>query len=241
VSFVFPIRGGYQWKRVDQGQDFQTKPGTPLVAVVSGVLTFGNNPSGFGPRYPILKGDDGHTYYYGHVDLPRGLEGKHVGQGDVIAHTQQVSRGNAASLPGWLEFGDVSALGHGRETGGAPIAKVLHQAAGSEKHSLGYRIAQATPIGALIHGDPLTAAKDIGPLGVGNPLKDLTGVNVPTPGDAANSLARDIPGKVLGLLWDALGETAMRMLLYVLFVGGGLAVSYAGVKQLAHQPQAAPA
>jgi hypothetical protein len=234
MSFLFPIRGSYQWKRVDKGQDFQTKPGSALVAVTSGVLSAGHDPGGFGPRYPILKGDDGRSYYYGHVDLPASLEGKHVSAGQVIARTG-APRGNAAS-PGWFEFGDASLLGVAGETGGAGISRALHASAGGGGHGLGWHLAQATPIGALIHGDPLTAGKELaGPLGIAESVKQATGSDLPTPTDAAGGLASDVAGKVLGLLWDAIGENALRVLLYLLFVLGGLALSFAGVKQLTRQ------
>lgn len=233
-AFTFPIAGSFQWKRIDKGQDFQTKPGTPLVAVVSGTLTAGSDPGGFGPRYPILHGDDGRTYYYGHNDLPTILIGKHVNQGDTITHTLQTPRGNAGGLPGWLEFGDASLLGHGGESGGGPIAALLHRTAPKSSGGSGIDVGKAavgaalglSPIGAPIALGTGLAGQAVGALpGVGDTAKKVLGL----PGDAASATA----SAIVKLLADSFGEHAARILLYIVLVGGGAALAVAGLARTA--------
>jgi hypothetical protein len=216
VSFLFPIRGSYTWKRVDKGQDFLTRPGTPLVAVVSGTLSVGSDPAGFGPRYPILHGDDGKSYYYGHVDLPAGMDGKRVSAGDTIARTSTTPRGNA-SQPGWLEFGDASLLGVGGETGGGAIAAQLHAAAGGGHHSGPGSI--IGPIAGATLG-PIAGAADAAASVVSGAVPGLPN-------------AGDIAGGVVSALADALGIHASRILLYVVLVGAGVALAVLGVGRAA--------
>lgn len=75
------------------GTDFISPRGTPLVAVVSGVATSGQNRLGGNVVY--LVGDDGHRYYYAHLDR-WGTLGR-VAAGDVIGYVGDT--GNAVGVP----------------------------------------------------------------------------------------------------------------------------------------------
>jgi len=75
------------------GTDFISPRGTPLVAVVSGVATAGQNDLGGNVVY--LAGDDGHRYYYAHLDR-WGQLGR-VAAGEVIGFVGDT--GNAVGVP----------------------------------------------------------------------------------------------------------------------------------------------
>jgi len=75
------------------GVDFISPRGTPLVAVVPGVATSGQNSLGGNVVY--LAGDDGHRYYYAHLDR-WGRLGR-VAAGDVIGYMGDT--GNAVGVP----------------------------------------------------------------------------------------------------------------------------------------------
>jgi peptidoglycan LD-endopeptidase LytH len=75
------------------GVDFISPRGTALVAVVSGVATSGQNRLGGNVVY--LAGDDGHRYYYAHLER-WGTLGR-VGAGEVIGYVGDT--GNAVGVP----------------------------------------------------------------------------------------------------------------------------------------------
>ena len=75
------------------GTDFISPRGTPLVAVVSGVATSGQNRLGGNVVY--LAGDDGHRYYYAHLD--RWGQLGPVLAGDIIGYVGDT--GNAVGVP----------------------------------------------------------------------------------------------------------------------------------------------
>lgn len=75
------------------GTDFISPRGTPLVAVVSGTATSGQNTLGGNVVY--LAGDDGHRYYYAHLDRWGSLG--RVAAGDVIGYVGDT--GNAVGVP----------------------------------------------------------------------------------------------------------------------------------------------
>jgi hypothetical protein len=80
------------------------------------------------------------------------------------------------------------------------------------------------------------------PLGAGLATLNDSGVDTSVITDPAEKAAEKTAGFVVSKLWDAVSTDAMRMLLYVLLVGGGLALALGGVRQLAHHaPQEATA
>ena len=82
-----PRSGG----RRHQGVDMMAATGVPLVAVVSGTVTFRTNRLGGNAVW--LTGDNGSKYYYAHLSAWEGSSGRRVGQGEVIGYNG--STGNA--------------------------------------------------------------------------------------------------------------------------------------------------
>jgi murein DD-endopeptidase MepM/ murein hydrolase activator NlpD len=110
LSASFPYKAG----RLDQGQDFQTSPGAPIMAPGSGVvLSVKSDPHGFGPAYPIVHFTTGpyagKNVYIGHT-LTQVRPGQRFQQGQVLSHTGSQPVGNAA-VPGWAEIGFANSLG----------------------------------------------------------------------------------------------------------------------------------
>ena len=85
-----PRSGG----RRHQGVDMMASTGTPLVAVVSGGVTFKHNSLGGNSVW--LKGSNGDSYYYAHLSAYEGSS-RDVGQGEVIGYVGDT--GNARGAP----------------------------------------------------------------------------------------------------------------------------------------------
>lgn len=90
-SWLAPRDGG---ARLHQGMDLLAPAGTPLVAVVSGVVTQKTNR--FGGITISLMGDNGNRYYYAHLAAWEGGNGW-VPQGTVIGYVGDT--GNATGIP----------------------------------------------------------------------------------------------------------------------------------------------
>jgi len=102
--------------RHDQGQDFQTNPGGPIIAPGSGVvIAVKSDPHGFGPSYPIVHFTSGpykgQNVYIGHTISQLG-QGDKFKEGEVISVTGGKGQtiGNA-TVPGWAEIGYANHLG----------------------------------------------------------------------------------------------------------------------------------
>ncbi len=108
-AFVCPIRGPVAFSndwgnprsggRRHQGTDLMSPRGTPNVAVVSGSTTA--RSGGLGGTSLWLRGDNGTTYYYAHLDEIRAPAGR-VSQGQVIGTTGNT--GNARGGPYHTHF-----------------------------------------------------------------------------------------------------------------------------------------
>jgi murein DD-endopeptidase MepM/ murein hydrolase activator NlpD len=92
TGIVCPIRGAVSFidswgfprhQGAHQGVDLMSPRGTPNVAVVSGNVTF--KAGGTSGNGAYLRGDDGHLYYYFHLDSYEG-GARHVAQGEVIGY-----------------------------------------------------------------------------------------------------------------------------------------------------------
>lgn len=89
-SWGAPRSGG----RRHEGVDMLAPMGTPIVAVVSGVVTFKQNR--LGGNAVSLVGDNGNRYYYAHLSGYEGVS-RRVSQGDVIGYNGDT--GNATGVP----------------------------------------------------------------------------------------------------------------------------------------------
>ena len=85
-----PRSGG----RRHEGVDMMASTGTPLVAVVSGSVTFKQNSLGGNAVW--LTGSNGDSYYYAHLSSFEGSS-RGVGQGEVIGYVGDT--GNATGVP----------------------------------------------------------------------------------------------------------------------------------------------
>jgi len=123
---LVPAGAKLSWQRVDQGQDLQTDPGGPLLALGDGyVKQIASDPGGFGPDYPVVHFTSGplagKDVYYGHTHTALAA-GQQFKAGDVISHTGLSGVGNA-SVGGWAEIGFWPP---GSMDAGSQIAPLLH-------------------------------------------------------------------------------------------------------------------
>lgn len=103
-----PANAPYKTGRNDQGHDFQTAPGAPIIAPGNGVVTrVASDPGGFGPAYPIVHFTSGpyagKSIYIGHT-ISQLKPGQRFSAGQVISRTGTHPIGNAG-VPGWAEIG----------------------------------------------------------------------------------------------------------------------------------------
>ncbi len=89
-SWGAPRSGG----RRHEGVDMLAPTGTPIYAVVGGMVSFRQNR--LGGNAVSLAGDNGNRYYYAHLSRYEG-ESRRVSQGDVIGYNGDT--GNATGVP----------------------------------------------------------------------------------------------------------------------------------------------
>ena len=123
---LVPAGAKLTWERIDQGQDLQTDPGGPLVALGDGyVKEIASDPGGFGPDYPVVHFTSGplagRDVYYGHTHSALAA-GQHFTAGQVVSHTGTSGVGNA-TVGGWAEVGFWPP---GSMDAGSQIAPLLH-------------------------------------------------------------------------------------------------------------------
>lgn len=123
---LVPAGAKLTWERIDEGQDLQTDPGGPLLALGDGyVKQIASDPGGFGPDYPVLHFTSGplagRDVYYGHTHSALGA-GQHFTAGQVVSHTGTSGVGNA-TVGGWAEVGFWPP---GSMDAGSQIAPLLH-------------------------------------------------------------------------------------------------------------------
>lgn len=100
----FPRTSGQiAWGRSDQGVDGVVKPGSPLLAMGSGIIEIAHDPAGFGANYPVLHIDNDGAFYYGH-SIPAVGNGSRVRAGETIGFANTHGQGNATT-PGSFEIG----------------------------------------------------------------------------------------------------------------------------------------
>lgn len=108
-SWGFPRSGG----RRHQGTDIMGPMGAPVYAFTAGVISRHSN-SRLGGISLYLRGDDGSTYFYAHLQgyAPRGAVGTRVRAGELIAYNGNT--GNARGGPAHIHF-------ERHPGGGAPV------------------------------------------------------------------------------------------------------------------------
>lgn len=103
-QIICPVQGGSAYGdtwgaprsggRRHQGVDMLAPVGTPLQAVVSGIIEHGSNR--LGGVTAVLLGDNGNRYYYAHLSAYEGIPGRYE-QGQVIGYIGD--SGNATGVP----------------------------------------------------------------------------------------------------------------------------------------------
>jgi hypothetical protein len=235
ADYVFPLAGAgvappSAWTP-DQGVDISAPGHTLLRAIGAGTIV-GHGISGFGDWAPILRLDTGPLkgkyVYYGHAgpghELPVGTKvraGQVVGKVGISTgpHLEIGFASNPAGQPA------------GTQTSGAMLA-LLKQTHGSSTSQSGVLDTLGNVAGAV--------AKDFFPHKVDHskdPLNTGTADIQQQLGQGAEQGAQAVAGAVFNDLWSAIGDNAMKVLLYVLLVGGGLALALSGVRHLAHTAQ----
>jgi hypothetical protein len=219
ASYDFPLPSSAaapssRWT-LDQGVDIAAPAHTPLLAIAAGTIV-GHGINGFGDWAPILRLDDGSGYvYYGHAGPAHAVPvGTHVSAGQTIG---EVGAGRVG-----ISTGPHLEIGFAKDASGTPIGSKT-AATMKELLSGGTKIGTPVPSGGA---DAQTGgASNAGP----ESAKVATG------------LAADVAGGVVNLLWSSIGGSAMKILIYVLLVGGGLALALSGARHLATTQEAATA
>jgi peptidoglycan LD-endopeptidase LytH len=113
-GFVFPVAGANSYTndwgfarsggRSHKGTDIMAAKGTPVVAVVSGTVSRTTHNSGLGGTTIWLRGSDGNSYYYAHLN---GISGG-IGPGSSVSAGQVIgtvgNSGNARGGASHLHF-----------------------------------------------------------------------------------------------------------------------------------------
>ena len=108
-GYVCPVRGPHHFTddwgdaragHRHQGNDILAPYGTPLVAVISGVIKTDYSASGGISLY--LRGSDGNEYFYAHNSRNVAVTGEHVVTGQVIGYVG--TTGNARGGPAHVHF-----------------------------------------------------------------------------------------------------------------------------------------
>ena len=225
-KYVFPLpKGvGFSWARTDMGVDIESKHGASILAIGDAIVLRVQAMGAFGPTfvtYKLTSGPyKGRTVFVGHsraVVKP----GQRVAAGEPVATVA----GLGTSMPGHLEIG--WANGDGSNTLAAPH----------------YKEGQVTAEGSSFRGflDSLTSKVD--------PIKGAASVPAAGASSGSGSGGSDplTPAGLVGAVFDAAGKEALKALLYVVLVLGGIglaamgALHAAGVKPKQLHPEGAPA
>ena len=159
TAYVKPVDA--QFRRLDQGIDYQGKPGTFVGAIgLARVDAVKQDPGGFGQvvYYTLLDGPmRGQQIYVGHAQ-PVVVAGRIVQAGDPVAMLTAHSGGNASNLPGWTEIGfaknGVPASSSAGDTTSAKSFQKFINGLGAAPSG------QAAPAAGQQTGAPPTAAPD---------------------------------------------------------------------------------
>jgi hypothetical protein len=202
-----PAGAPVTFERIDQGVDFRTKPGGPVVAPWGGVVSVApSNPGGFGTHYSLIRftegPHDGETWYIGHA---LNVHTGRVQRGDVIARTGHGSEswmGNAKGIPGHVEIGRWPP---GSMSAGGAVKGIVLGGKG--------------PAANQAYADP--SASSSGAAG----------------GDNQASFFSDPGGAIVSSLLGPVEHKAVRMLLYVVLIAGGATLLVIGTRTFAGGPR----
>jgi hypothetical protein len=216
ISSFLPKGAPITWERIDQGQDFRTKPGGFLDAIGDGYVSVApSDPGGFGTHYPLLHITSGplagKTVYYGHT---RALVTGPVKAGSPIAVTGvggSSFAGNAKAIPCHAEIGFWPP---GGMSAGSNISDLLHGAVSGGGGGGGV-------LGAIggVAGD------------VAGAVGDAAGAVGGVAGDVASAPV-DLFKAGFQWLWDQVAGSALKFGLYATFILGGMVVAGEGVARL---------
>ena len=100
------------WSRYHTGLDFRASYGTPIHAVMSGVVLYAGNAGDWAGIHVAVKHADGRTTMYSHMSSMSAQVGQIVQAGQVIGYVGQTGRAFGAHLhfelyPVGVKYGDV--------------------------------------------------------------------------------------------------------------------------------------
>ena len=100
------------WSRYHTGLDFRAAYGTPIRAVLGGVVLYAGNSGDWAGNHVAVKHADGQTSMYSHMSSMAARPGQTVQAGQVIGYVGQTGRAFGAHLhfelyPAGVRYGDV--------------------------------------------------------------------------------------------------------------------------------------
>jgi len=118
---VLPIASGVvgsnfgdygSWSRYHTGLDFRAASGTPIHAVLPGVVVYAGNSADWAGNHVAVRHADGKTTMYSHMSRMAVSTGQTVQEGHVIGYVGQTGRAFGAHLhfelyPAGVRYGDV--------------------------------------------------------------------------------------------------------------------------------------
>ncbi len=100
------------WSRYHTGLDFRAAYGTPIHAVLPGVVLYAGNSGDWAGNHVAVQHADGHTTMYAHMSRMAVASGATVQAGQVIGYVGETGRAFGAHLhfelyPAGVKYGDV--------------------------------------------------------------------------------------------------------------------------------------
>ncbi len=110
VGTPFGARGS--WASYHTGMDFRAAYGTPIHAVLPGVIVFAGNSGDWAGNHVAVTHVDGHTTMYSHMSRMAVTTGQTVQAGQVIGYVGETGRAFGAHLhfelyPAGVKYGDI--------------------------------------------------------------------------------------------------------------------------------------
>jgi murein DD-endopeptidase MepM/ murein hydrolase activator NlpD len=110
VGTKFGARGS--WASYHTGMDFRAAYGTPIHAVLPGVVVYAGNSGDWAGNHVAIRHVDGHTTMYSHMSRMAVTTGETVQTDQVIGYVGETGRAFGAHLhfelyPAGVKYGDV--------------------------------------------------------------------------------------------------------------------------------------